>query len=110
MTTVVFYKTQKGLLGFEAYDHAGYGYEGSDIVCAAISALTQTAVVGLEEVVGIPCQWEIEDGSLTCFLPRDLSQDQWVQSQVVLQTLYKGLTTIRKDYGEYLSIREVQSL
>ena len=49
-------------MGFKAQDHAGYAREGSDIVCAAISALTQTTVVGLNEVVGVSCQWEVDDG------------------------------------------------
>ena len=110
MTTIVFYRTEEGILGFKAQDHAGYAPEGSDIVCAAISALTQTTVVGLNEVVGVSCQWEMDDGFLSCFLPRDLSQDQWEQSQIVLETLFKGLAAIRTDYDEYLSIREVQSL
>ncbi|MBQ9855288.1 MAG: ribosomal-processing cysteine protease Prp, partial [Clostridia bacterium] len=48
MTKVVFYSDEKGMIwGFEASGHAGYAESGSDIVCAAISALTQATAGGL---------------------------------------------------------------
>ena len=59
MTTVEFYMSEQGIRGFEIRDHNGCSY-GQDIVCAAISALSQTAVMGLQDV-GVDCSVEIRD-------------------------------------------------
>ena len=44
---------QGSIIGFAAQGHSGYAESGSDIVCAAVSALTQTCELGLEEVLHI---------------------------------------------------------
>ena len=41
---------QGRLCGFIVEGHADYAEEGSDIVCAAVSALTQTALLGIMPV------------------------------------------------------------
>lgn len=46
----------------------------SDIVCAAISALTQAVVIGLNEVIGLQTALEIEDGYIYCMLPKAVSE------------------------------------
>ena len=39
MTTVTFLTEGKRIIGFDAKGHSGYSEEGSDIVCAAVSAM-----------------------------------------------------------------------
>ena len=34
-------------IGFDAHGHTGYAECGEDIVCAAVSAITQTAAMGV---------------------------------------------------------------
>ena len=36
-------------IGFDAHGHTGYAECGEDIVCAAVSAITQTAAMGVSE-------------------------------------------------------------
>ena len=110
MTNAVLFVSNDEIRGFEIKDHAGYADYGQDIVCAAISALSQTAVMGLQEVVGIECRVEIQDAYLACRLSQNASAEIWQQSQVILQTLAKGLKAIAAEYPDYLSVREVQSL
>ena len=43
---------QGRLCGFIVEGHADYAEEGSDIVCAAVSALTQTALLGIIRYAG----------------------------------------------------------
>ena len=110
MTNVVFLMSNEGIRGFRITDHTGDADHGQDIVCAAISALGQTAVMGLQDVVGVDCSVEIRDAFLCCELPKKLTNEKWSESQVLLQTLMKGLTAIQAEYPDYLRIREVQSL
>ena len=37
----------------ECDGHTGYGVEGEDVVCAALSSIVQTAVLGLMGVAGL---------------------------------------------------------
>ncbi|NLJ81311.1 MAG: ribosomal-processing cysteine protease Prp [Firmicutes bacterium] len=107
MTKIRFLKDKTGLKGFEVKDHTGYASYGEDIVCAGISALSQTALLGLQKVLSIKCQVELKDGFLYCTLPADLGKTQWEQAQIVLRVLYEGIMAIKAEYGRYVSVKEV---
>ena len=49
MTTLTLFETEQTLIGFCCEGHSGYAASGEDIVCAAISALTQFCVSYLEK-------------------------------------------------------------
>jgi len=102
-------KEGPGWRGFLAYGHSGFAGHGEDIVCAAVSALTQTAVLGLQHVLGIECLvWMDEsEGSLLCLLPENLGCEVWKQAQLVLRVLYVGLLATEEEYGNYVSVKEV---
>ena len=53
MVTVTMLRKDKRTVGFTSSGHANHGEAGEDIVCSAISALTQTCCLGLVEVVGL---------------------------------------------------------
>ncbi|MDI9441998.1 MAG: ribosomal-processing cysteine protease Prp [Firmicutes bacterium] len=111
MTEIRFFKAQSGWRGFEAEGHAGYAEYGEDVVCAAVSVLTQTAIIGLCKVLSIDCELDLdeESGTMFCLLPADLSPEKWQQAQLVLEILYAGLLDIstNEDYQRYVSLKEV---
>ncbi|ACL22342.1 MULTISPECIES: ribosomal-processing cysteine protease Prp [Desulfitobacterium] len=91
---------------FELCGHAGYAEYGLDIVCAAVSALSISAVNGLEFY--LPCKPEVEvddpQGFLSCTLPEcepgTLDHAQWILGTMVL-----GVEGIQQSYGEqYVTI------
>lgn len=101
MTKVSFFERDDGIiLGFEAKGHAGYGEYGSDIVCAAISALTQGVSLGLTEVLKADAQvrQDEETGFLQCFLSTDTDAEKIAQAQILFRTLKVALTAISQDY------------
>ena len=55
MTTVKLYYCGKTLTGIESRGHSGFSSKGRDIVCAAVSALMQALVLGLEGREGFEC-------------------------------------------------------
>ena len=61
MTKIRFFKNNGNLYGFEAVGHSGAGAEGEDIVCAAISSVTQYAAVMAEEVLGFENSVEMNE-------------------------------------------------
>lgn len=109
MTSVQFCREAGAWIGFRADGHTGYAAHGEDIVCAAVSALTQTAVIGLEDTVGIQPLVAVKDGNLTCFLPKDLDPKTWQYCQIVLDTVYRGLQAIAQEYSQFVTVEEVES-
>lgn len=106
MVSVCMLYQDRALVGFEASGHAGYGEEGNDIVCSAVSALTQTFAFGLKERLQLPLGLSIEEGYLYCILGQDCTDAQLEQASILLDTLYLGLKSMEAAYGEYLSITE----
>ncbi len=108
MTTITVYTFDGGMLrGFEADGHAGgKRIRGYDLVCCAVSALTQTGVNALCSVVGIEPQVEVRDGYLRCILPDGLEGGTQERAQIVLRTIMTGLTDIQKIYPNLIRIQQ----
>ncbi len=105
MTKVVFYKNKKGdFLGFEAKGHAGGGEAGFDIYCAAISAITQTACIGLQDVCNVNAKITIRDGYLKAVVSDKEAEKE--SCQVVFKTLSLGLQSFKEENPKYIQIFE----
>jgi len=105
MVNVEIYYDGNQVKGFLAKGHAGAAPAGEDLVCASISALTQTALLGLEAFLSLKPLWEIdENGYLKCWLPEGLSEADHKTAVVLIQTLELGLESIEQGYGQYLKV------
>ena len=91
------------VIGFQAYDHSGYAPRGEDIVCAAVSALTQTAVMGLEQVAKAKVEYRMGEGSLFC---KAEGVQENSKAQAILETMALGLREIEEQYPDYVKISE----
>ena len=107
MTTITVYTLDSGIIrGYEAGGHAGgKRIRGYDLVCCAVSALTQTGVNALCEVAGFEPEVEVKDGYLRCILPEDLADKQIADAQIILRTIMTGLTDIQKIYPNLIRIQ-----
>ena len=105
--TVAFYRRKDGALtGYRASGHTGYAEAGSDIVCAAVSALTQTTLNGLKNVLKAPVMFEIDDrgATLEAELTPEATGEQVKQAQLLLVTLLEGLQAIERSYPRNVRI------
>ena len=106
-TTVTFHKRSDGaLIGYSADGHSGYARAGADIVCAAISALTQTTLNGLKNVLKAPVMFDQDDDGafIEAILTPEATEDQVRQAQLLLVTLLEGLQAIQRGYPRNLRI------
>ena len=86
--------------GFEAKGHAEAGPRGKDIVCAAVSVLTDSVFLGLDKHLHREMEWSADNGDIFVRLkdkPDDLTE-------AILATLVLGLTEIQKIYPDRLRI------
>lgn len=112
MIKVTVRKTDDRFLSYEVGGHAYFDEVGSDIVCSAVSAITQTTLVSLNQVANIDdLIYEIDEGYLYCELPNHLSNAQAHDSKIILESMILGLMGIFEMYPENINIQveEVQS-
>ncbi len=105
--TVAFFRRADGALtGYRARGHTGYAEAGQDIVCAAVSALTQSTLNGLRNVLGAPVIADIDDQSATleARLAPEATEADIRQAQLLLRTLLEGLQAIQRSYPRNVRI------
>lgn len=106
-TAVAFYRRPDGRLsGYRAEGHTGYAESGYDIVCSAVSALTQTTLNGLNNVLHAPVMYEVDDDTafIEVKLTPEATDEQIGQAQILLETLRQGLQAIERSYPRNVRI------
>lgn len=107
MVKVTFYRnSERTLVGFKMEGHANFAGKGGDIVCSAVSMLSQASLNGLHDVAGIKISFSRRDGFLSCRVPAELTDEQQIMAKAILETMHGGLLNIRKNYGRYVDIDE----
>ena len=105
MITVTVIREQERPVGFSVSGHANMGEYGEDLVCAAVSAIVQTAILGITEVCRISAGVSIDDGQTHCILPKDATQDEIEHAAIVFDTMFAGLKSIQASYPKTLKFR-----
>lgn len=101
MTRVVIFKKKDRISGFEISGHTGYAEEGSDIVCSAVSSVSQMALLGIKDVLKLNIFFEISDGFLKLSLGENVENES---AQVLLKSMEKSLREIQREYGNYVKL------
>ena len=93
MTKIQIQKQENLIIGFTVSGHSGYAEEGSDIVCSAISSLSQMVCVGLENVLNLNPAIKIDDNNayLSCKLPESLAEKDLEKAQILFDTFEKSV-------------------
>ena len=105
MITLTIRKNHKNqITEFEVNGHANFGVEGEDIVCAAVSSITQTAALGLMNIAGIKLVMTREEGYSKYTLPDSLSDEQEKAAEIILSTMYLGLDDLHQQFSDFIEI------
>jgi uncharacterized protein YsxB (DUF464 family) len=103
MISVFFKRKCNYLVSFDIYGHADYDYEGYDIVCSAVSALSIAISNGITEIVKVKAEISEHDGYLNLDL-NDQSETQIGKCQVLMETMLLGIKNIEHNYGDYIKV------
>lgn len=108
MIQALFKRDEDGnLVSFEITGHAESGPDGSDIVCAAVSALTFGATNSIEALAGFQPLVEMDEensGHLYVEVIQDINREQSHIAQILLESLLLSVGTIVEEYPEYVKI------
>ncbi len=102
----VFRDSDHAVVGYRVSGHALFEDVGKDIVCAAVAALAQTTVIGLEEYLGLSPEVSIESGYLDCRLTGDYQGAVRGQAQAIMETMILGLESIAASYPENVRVED----
>ena len=107
MTRCEFFTEGDRITGFSVSGHSGYSEAGSDIVCAAISAVVAMAEATINDVCGAKAKVRVkeEDARVTLTLPASCDEEDSVQA--VLAGMMLTLMSMRDDYPDYIEVLEV---
>ena len=107
MTRCEFFTEGERITGFTVYGHSGYAEAGSDIICAAISAVVTMAEATINEVCGAKAKVRVkgEQARVTLMLPAVCDEEDTVQA--VLAGMMLTLCSMRDDYPDYIEVLEV---
>ena len=105
MTTVEVTRQSGHIVSLTADGHTGYGVEGEDIVCAALSSIIQTALLGLMQAAGISVKFERrdEDGYLTFRLP-ELDGTARRDADMILDTMLLGISDLYDSFSDFIEL------
>jgi len=90
--------------GFKAQGHAGHSTSGTDIYCAGVSAITGTALIGLQKHLSRQPVYEVRDGWLDCRLPDNANREDIEKAQLILTTMEAGLLSLQENYPQYIKV------
>ena len=107
MTRCEFFTEGDRINGFSISGHSGYAEAGSDIVCAAISAVVTMAEATINEVCGAKAKVRVKDEQARITLTLPVSCDEEDTVQAVLAGMMLTLCSLRDDYPDYLEVLEV---
>jgi len=104
MTNVVIYKKDGSYKGFYCEGHAGYSKAGNDIVCSAISVLTQNTINSIETLTDAKCSLEMdEEDAIMKFIIEDNIDDR---TDLLMASFQIGINSIHDAVeGKYISIK-----
>ena len=93
--------------GFSVSGHSGYAEAGSDIVCAAISAVVGMVEATINDVCGAKAKVRVkdEDARITLTLPASCEEEETIQN--VLDGMMLYLINLRDEYSDYIEVLEV---
>ena len=107
MTKCEFFTEGDRITGFSVSGHSGYAEQGSDIVCAAISAVVTMAEATINDVCGAKAKVRVkdEDARISLTLPTSCDEEDTVQA--VLAGMLVTFCSLRDEYPDFIEVLEV---
>ena len=98
MTTLTLLYREQQPIGFHCEGHSGYAESGEDIVCAAISSITQFCISAAEQF-GLPIKYGVDEALLQC----SVEHPDAIFTGLI-DTLKKSAKELSEDYPEYIRL------
>ena len=111
MTKIVFFRSGGVFYGFEEQGHTGFGENGDDILCAALSAMTMLIINTVEVAYASDIEYDIDEGATNikvrskAALP-EFEEDERKRYAVsgIFMSYFYQLNDMTEDYYKFLEV------
>ena len=103
MIEITLFHQEKNLIGIESKGHSGYADSGMDIVCAAVSVLMQSLILGLSaiaQVNGLNCDVDKKIPLIRLTWPKEQSE----KISLLTHTVAESLKVIADENPDYVKV------
>ena len=111
MTKLVFFRSDGIFYGFEEQGHTGYGQEGDDIICAALSAMTMLIINTVEVAYASHIDYNIDESTTKITVKSksalpEYEEDDYKRYAVsgIFMAYYKQIEDMIEEYYDYLDV------
>ncbi len=116
MTKITFFKRDGVFFGFHENGHTGFGEEGDDVLCAAISAMTMLIINTVEISYASNVDYTIDEETTDITLKvmsalPEFEADECKRFAVsgLLQGYFYQLMDLTEDYYEFLEVDVIEA-
>ena len=108
MTSVIFQTVEDRIIGFDAQGHSGYGEQGEDIVCAAVTSAVRLVEATVNDVMGLCASVKVnqETAAISLRLPGGLAPTAESTCQNLMTGLMVYLAQLHDEYPEHIEVLE----
>ena len=111
MTKITFFRKNGVFYGFKETGHTGFGEEGDDVLCAALSAMTMLILNTLEVVMECPVDYRIDDETtditmrcLSALPEHEKDEKKRFAASGVIEGYFVQLNDLTEEYFDYLDV------
>lgn len=114
MTRVVFFKSGGTFYGFREQGHTGYGDEGYDILCAALSSMSMLIINSINVVFGGELDYTVNEGATEIVVKSKSALPEFEEDEMkryaisgLFMSYFVQLNDLVEEYYEYLEVEVV---
>ncbi|MGM9632682.1 MAG: ribosomal-processing cysteine protease Prp [Eubacteriales bacterium] len=114
MTKVVFFRSDGIFYGFRETGHTGYGDEGYDILCAALSSMSMLIINSVNVVFAGELDYTVDEGATEIMVQSksalpEFEEDERKRYAIsgLFMSYYIQLQDLVEEYYEYLQVEVI---
>ncbi len=114
MTKLVFFRSGGVFYGFEEQGHTGFGEEGDDVLCAALSAMTMLIINTIEVAYASPVDFTIDEETTNIRVKSKAALPEFEEDELkryavsgIFLAYYKQIEDMLEEYYDYLDVSVV---
>jgi uncharacterized protein YsxB (DUF464 family) len=111
MTKLVFFRSGGVFYGFEEQGHTGYGEEGDDVLCAALSAMTMLIINTVEVAYASSVDFTIDEKTTNIRVRSKAALPEFEEDELkryavsgIFLAYYKQIEDLVEEYYDYLDV------
>ena len=111
MTKLVFFRSGGVFYGFEEQGHTGYGEEGDDVLCAALSAMTMLIINTVEVAYASSVDFTIDEKTTNIRVKSKAALPEFEEDELkryavsgLFLAYYKQIEDLIEEYYDFLDV------